>query len=289
MNTLDIASKIIVSRLDYDINNDSRFLIPFFERTKIGFANQIGEIIIPAQFDIVLDDFYHEKSIVRVGNYYSKAYKREASEPVAYLNSSYGLLKSDGSFLLPMEYESIIMPKYCNAITIYSFHKGYAVINYKGDFIVPFGVYNFIDGFDRGYARVKIGTQTNGGINSDSLWGIINEVGNIVLEPRFTNIWNFYDKALEYTKVINEDNKEYEFHFNDGGLRTCGYHNENVIKIKRELNEYHHLQVYRENFDNRSDSYIDELAYYNGFDRGDVESGLADAYENDLNTYCNEF
>ena len=35
-------------------------------------------------------------------------------------------------------------------------------------------------------------------------------------------------------------------------------------------------------YDNWSDPYGDEQAYYNGWSREDVESGLADAYENDL-------
>ena len=36
------------------------------------------------------------------------------------------------------------------------------------------------------------------------------------------------------------------------------------------------------NNDNWSDPYRDEQAYYDGWSREDVESGLADAYENDL-------
>jgi hypothetical protein len=35
-------------------------------------------------------------------------------------------------------------------------------------------------------------------------------------------------------------------------------------------------------YDNWSDPYGDEQAYYDGWSREDVESGLADAYENDL-------
>ena len=37
--------------------------------------------------------------------------------------------------------------------------------------------------------------------------------------------------------------------------------------------------------DNLSDSYGDEQAYYGGWSREDVESGLADAFEGDESNY----
>ena len=39
--------------------------------------------------------------------------------------------------------------------------------------------------------------------------------------------------------------------------------------------------------DNWSDPYGDEQAYYDGWDREDIESGLADAYEGDLDARWN--
>lgn len=37
-------------------------------------------------------------------------------------------------------------------------------------------------------------------------------------------------------------------------------------------------------YDNWSDPYGDEQMYFDGWNRNDVESGLADAYETDLST-----
>lgn len=48
-------------------------------------------------------------------------------------------------------------------------------------------------------------------------------------------------------------------------------HHFGIMKMKK-MNDY----------DNWSDPYGDEQAYHNGWSREDVESGLADAYENDL-------
>lgn len=281
METIDYNVKIIVPILNYELKNDNRYLIPFVKDTKIGFVSRNAEIVIPAQYDYALDDFYHEKSIVRVGNTYAKAYNRQTSEPATYCRNLYGLLKSNGEYLLPIDFEDIIMPRFSNAITIHSFNKGYAVVNFKGEYIIPFGVYNYIDGFDRGYARIKIGGSTNGDSKNDCYWGIIDHIGNIILEPKYINIWNFYNKSLEYTNVVDKDNI-FEFHFNDGKLRNTGYHKLHNDQIRRELEEYRSLKNESESIGNWSDPYGNEQAYYNGWSREDVESGLADAYENDL-------
>ena len=46
--------------------------------------------------------------------------------------------------------------------------KGFAVMTTAKRVIVPFGKYNWIDGYDKGLARVKIGKATNGLRDSDS-------------------------------------------------------------------------------------------------------------------------
>ena len=53
----------------------------------------------------------------------------------------------------------------------------YGVLRTDGSVVVPFGKYNWIDGFDNGLARVKIGVVTNG-IN-ESKWGLIDEEGEV--------------------------------------------------------------------------------------------------------------
>ena len=111
------------------------------------------------------------------------------------------MLKADGTFLVPIEYEGISNQLFSNCYTLRSLAKGYSVIDFQGNEIVPFGKYNYIDGFDTGLARVKIGTTTNGLADSGSLWGIIDEGGNENLKPIYANIWNFYDKNSVILKV----------------------------------------------------------------------------------------
>ena len=73
-----------------------------------------------------------------------------------------------------------------------------------GNEIVPFGKYSWIDGFDHGLARVKMGQITNGMKNTDNRWGIINKKGEEVLPLVYNNIWNFFGKNRFSTKAIKD-------------------------------------------------------------------------------------
>lgn len=281
MKKIDFNTSIIISNSDYNIENDKRFLIPFQMGSKFGFINKEKQIIIPPQFDIVLDDFYNEKSLVRVGLYTAKAYERKTMSPAASVIIHYGILKADGTFLVPIEYEGIAKPIWSCRYTLRSNSKGYAVIDYNGNFIVPFGKYNYIDGFDSGLARIKSGTTSNGLINSDSLWGIIDEDGNENLKLEFSNIWNFYGKDRTFTKVIRLDGKEFEFHFRDRTLRYLGFQHEKDKEFEDSMRNYHSLCNYREStYDEYNGTYAQDVMGYSDQDIDDAFEGDPEAYWN---------
>lgn len=278
--TTDYKTKIIVPQSNYDIKNDNRFLLPFIKGTKIGFVNKNANIVIPALYQFVLDDFYNEKSLVRVGETYGVAFERKTSTPAIYLRERYGLLKSNGEFLFPIEYEDIKMPIFSNRIVLHSFGKGYAVIDLNGSFIVPFGKYNYIDGYDTGLARVKLGKNTNGKKEFENMWGIIDENGTEVLQPIYTNIWNFYNKSLEYTRV-ESDEKIFEFHFSKRQLMPNGYQRAKEDEIKRNTDNYRTLQNYREStYNEYNGSYAQDIINYSDQDIDDAFDGDPDAYWN---------
>lgn len=62
----------------------------------------------------------------------------------------------------------------------------WGVVDDEGEFIVPFGVYSWIDGFENGLARVKKG------IGDNARWGIINDDGEVVLPVKYDKVWNFF-------------------------------------------------------------------------------------------------
>lgn len=109
----------------------------------------------------------------------------------------------------------------------------YGVTDQDGNVIVPFGKYEFIDGFDHGLARVRgkgllfypkqkryrfdsIEEWLNADPNAVpidqekdrkehpelySKWGIINERGEEVLPVEYDSIWKFLGKGRTSTKV----------------------------------------------------------------------------------------
>ena len=125
---------------------------------------------------------------------------------------------------------------YGNVTVVENKKYQWAVIDNQGNFVVPFGKYGWIDGFDSGLARVRTNKQlgradiTTGIIlgldtpnpiaiegkeniqkffDTDRVkhpehyakWGIINEKGEEVLPVIYDNIWNFYGKNRYSTKV----------------------------------------------------------------------------------------
>lgn len=277
---IDYNTKILVDRSNYEIKNDHRFLLPFVQDTKFGFVNKDLEIIIPALYQFVLDDFYNEKSLVRVGETYCVGFNSKTSKSAVYLRKRYGLLKSNGELLLPMEYENITMPVLSNRIVLHSYKRGYAVIDFKGFFKVPFGKYNYIDGYDNGIARIKIEKTTNGLQESDVKWGIIDENGNEILKPIYKNIWNFYNKALQFTRVESDENI-FEFHFANRQLMPNGYQKEKDSELQRNMNNYRSLQEYREStYTEYNGSYAQDVMGYSDQD-------IDDAFEGDPEVYWN--
>ena len=99
----------------------------------------------------------------------------------------------------------------------------YAVLDKNDNEIVPFGKYAWIDGFDHGLARVRIGYSANtitvltidGPINAWHKWGIINKQGEEVLPVIYDNIWNFKGKNRLSTYVESKERGGEEVFFHD--------------------------------------------------------------------------
>lgn len=116
--------------------------------------------------------------------------------------------------------------------TVYS-EKGFAVLNANNDIIVPFGKYGFIDGFEKGYARVQNKKEysliTNEYIG-DGKWGLINENGKEVVPAIYDDIWNFYGKET-WTSVcvLNEEKRVFNLYY--GAFSESKYWNFKPIEV----------------------------------------------------------
>ena len=70
MPKIENKTRIIASSDSHDFENDRRYLIPFLSGSLIGFVNKEQEIVLPAKYEIVLDDFDNDFSLVRIGGYF---------------------------------------------------------------------------------------------------------------------------------------------------------------------------------------------------------------------------
>lgn len=86
----------------------------------------------------------------------------------------------------------------------------YGVLNLDGSQLIPYGKYDWIDGFDKGLARVLFRNQGSVG---KALWGILNDKGEEVMHVEYDEIWSFYGKNVEFTKVT-KGNRSYRINLN---------------------------------------------------------------------------
>ena len=91
----------------------------------------------------------------------------------------------------------------------------WGVIDNKGNVVVPFGKYDWIDGFDQGLARVNKRVFVDQvGFLKTKVWGIINEKGEEVLPLEYEEVWNFLGKNRYSTKVV-KDGEQSDVYFCD--------------------------------------------------------------------------
>ncbi len=178
----------------------------------------------------------------------------------------------------------------------------YGVTDLNGNIIVPFGKYAWIDGFDKGLARVHgygITKTKNGECHSYTVpffifdenndiianpnwnkeeqevpakWGIINEKGEEVLPMEYDNIWKFYGKNRFSTRVEK-----------DGKSRQVYFHDLNPNLPKRGISQVGYSRSYNgygRNYGEYAGSYAQDVMGYSDDVINDAFDGDPDAYWN---------
>ena len=194
-------TKFLVPASSYNMQDDNRLLIPFTSGDKIGFVDKEGAIVVKPQFTMYYGDCYDESDNIRVAIDDLYGFPRSGGKVATYKRPMYGLINYKG--------ETIFEPSFCsllpaignkNLYTVQNNHFEYAVLNIDGTEVVPFGKYNWIDGFDNGLARVRIGNVTNGQKENGNKWGMINENGKVGVPLEYDDIWAFYGKKRHSCK-----------------------------------------------------------------------------------------
>ena len=196
-------AKILIPASSFNPKSDSRLLIPFTSFDKIGFMNKQGEVVVEPQYTMYYGDCYSPTDLIKVSINESYGFIKNNGEIDSRIRPMYGIINHRGETVLDTIYYSIVAAVgNWNILTVQNKNREYGVIDLNGNVIVPFGKYDYIDGFDRGFARVKLGKRTNGQIGSNCKWGIINEHGEEVLPAEYDDIWNFYGKSYDSIKVF---------------------------------------------------------------------------------------
>jgi hypothetical protein len=163
----------------------------------------------------------------------------------------------------------------------------YAVIDLDGNQIVPFGKYAWIDGFDHGLARVRIGHSQStlcvidlDGKNTTPWrkWGIINKRGEEVLPVIYDEVWKFYGKNRLSTYVESKERggEEVFFHDLDPSIPYPPFHPQ--FTNRNFDDEYE--ERYGQTFGEFEGSYAQAVMGYS-------DDVINDAFEGDPDNYWN--
>ena len=265
-------TKVLVPAKQYDFNNDKRLLIPFTSGERIGFVNRNREVVVQPKYTMYYGDCYSENDYIKVTVTYNYGFPRANGKVSSYSKPLYGLINHQGEVVVEPENSVLLISKNgeTSLLTIQRKDYAYGVINLEGEEIVPFGKYNWIDGFYNGFARVKIGKVSNGMIDNDNKWGVINERGEEVLPCVYPNIWSFYGKNFNSIKVQEgKVLKEIPFSLLVGESKECGWEE-----------NYPDCSWGKETYDEYNGSYAQDVMGYSDQAIGDAFDGDPDAYWN---------
>lgn len=252
----------IVPADKYDICNDERLLIPIIKTHKIGFINKQAVLLVEPKYDITYGSVLKEADFVKVGTRYSYGYPRANGEVQTYDRYKWGLLDSRGNIVLECLFANIAVSDDKELFTLKSYDSGYCVVDRNGNKIVQYGEYNIIDGYTRGYARVKKGKK----------WGIIDADGNVILPIEYDEIWYFYNKPkLNSTRVKKNGHNGLRFNFATGKLNEAKFDHPRHYNTKDDSCSH---------YGEFAGSYAQDVAGYSDDVINDAFDGEPDAYWN---------
>ena len=266
-------TKVLVPASSYNMQDDDRLLIPFTSGDKIGFVDKEGTIVVKPQFTMYYGECYDENDIIKVSIDNLYGFPRSGGKVATYKRPMYGLINYKGETIFEPSFYSLL-PAIGNKklFTVQNNHFEYAVLNIDGTEVVPFGKYSWIDGFDNGLARVRIGNVTNGQIQNGSKWGLIDENGNEVLPLEYNDIWTFYGKKRVSTNVV-KDNIAQDIVFSE----ILGV---NRVQEKGNYSDNYYADDYGTSYGEYAGTYAQDVEGYSDDVIDDAFDGDPDAYWN---------
>lgn len=262
-------TKILVPASSYNMVEDTRLLIPFTSGEKIGFANRDGIVVVKPKYTMYYGECYNEDDVIRVAVNYAYGFIRSGGRVASYQRPLFGLINSKGETLLEPTFFQLAPAIGDKQLFTAQNQKGqHGVLSADGEEIVPFGKYNWIDGFDKGLARVKIWNSEGEG---KAKWGLIDETGKEVLPIEYDNIWNFYGKERDTTRVEKGNSAQ------DISLK----------EILCDEEDYEDYDSYEDDYDDYGTHYGEYAGTYAQDVAGYSDDVINDAFDGEPDAYWN--
>jgi len=186
---------VLVKATNYDVANDSRYLIPFkqvsWRENKFGLLDRDGNIVVPAIYDKILDECYSPSDLIRVSEQYTKDYGKPG-KPNIYTYDKIGLINAKGKKLIEPAYNELVLSSDQQYVTVKQDGKT-AILNAQLEEIVPWGKYSFIGKINR-YGFARFNCQFDENDHSVRKWGIVDIYGNEIVPAECNTIWALDDQ-----------------------------------------------------------------------------------------------
>lgn len=261
---------IIVPIKNYDVREEKRLLIPF-KKGKIGFLDRQGNVVIEPQYDTFYGNCYTTSDYVTVGIIHDYAYERSNQHPQTYIRTRLGLIDYKGHYLLEPNYSFI--GEYEKSIIVreaygYDYKGRHALLNKKGEVLVPYGTYWDIEPFENGLSRCRNHKSVNG--KRIELCGVINEQGEVILECNERHIMPFYGRyARQYSQYLEKALKK------ENPQAYIKYFGKNKGECEMDCDD-----DYGTHYGGYSGTYAQDVAGYSDEIINDAFEGDPDAYWN---------
>lgn len=254
----NMYNNILVPAKTYNLKEDLRLLVPFTYGRKIGFMNINNIAVTKAEYSAYYGDCYSEKDYIRVEKPCIEKCDYSHANGILFLQ---GIIDSKGNEVYPCNYLSILpsLNSEAKLFTLESRKKEFAVMDSEKRTIVPFGKYTWISGYNKGYARVKVGKQPNCLEEPNAKWGIIDSTGKEVVALEYTYIWDFYKDAWDEVGVL-KDKESYCFNFKEGSIKN---HKREYMPLAEFRRAYKQMIVCIRTDENSGDEYIKECLFVN--------------------------
>lgn len=204
---LDIY-KVLIPFKSYDFKLDKRLIIPFSRYGEIGMSNPDGEIIISPRYDAYSGECYREDDYIKVAKYYLCGTPENKRDIGKNLKLLWGVIDFKGEEVLPIKYTSIKQAVgNANLFTVQKTSYQWGVINQYEQEVIPFGIYTYIGGYSKGFARAKKIVGLSNGIIEEK-WGIIDEDGKVVKSFEYDRIGDFYKNNYSMVHLTKGGKRE---------------------------------------------------------------------------------